>query len=265
MTDPQPVTYEVVDGVATITLNRPDAMNSLDIATKESLRDLVVQAGEDEAVRCVVLTGTGRAFCVGQDLKEHIALLESGSSEELFTTVERHYNPTVTALATMPKPVIAAVNGVAAGAGASLAFACDLRIVAESGGFNLAFPGVALSCDTGASWTLPRLVGRAKAIELLYFPSTIGSADALELGLATRVVPDEELGAEVAALAGRLAAGPTLSYASIRQSVNYASSHDFASSLAFEGEKMNLTGASADHRRAVDAFLAKEKPSFEGR
>ena len=265
MTDPQPVTYDVVEGVATLTLNRPDAMNSLDIATKEALRDLVVQAGEDDAVRCVVLTGTGRAFCVGQDLKEHIALLESGSSEELFTTVEKHYNPTVTALATMPKPVIAAVNGVAAGAGASLAFACDLRIVAESGGFNLAFPGVALSCDTGASWTLPRLVGRAKAIELLYFPSTISSAKALELGLATSVVPDADLVAEVGVLAAKLAAGPTLSYASMRQSVNFASTHDLPESLAFEAEKMNFTGASQDHRDAVTAFVTKQKPAFHAR
>jgi 2-(1,2-epoxy-1,2-dihydrophenyl)acetyl-CoA isomerase len=261
----QPVTSETTDGVATITLSRPDAMNSLDIATKEALLEAVTSAAEDTGVRCVVLTGSGRAFCVGQDLKEHVQLLESGSSDELFTTVEKHYNPIVTALATMPKPVIAAVNGVAAGAGASLAFACDLRILAASAGFNLAFPGVALSCDTGASWTLPRLVGRAKALELLYFPSTIPATDALELGLATRVVPDEEFAAEVTALATKLAAGPTLSYASIRQSVNFSSTHDFASSLAFEGEKMNFTGASADHRRAVDAFLAKEKPTFEGR
>lgn len=264
MTD-SPVTYDLVEGVATITLNRPEAMNSLDIATKEALRDAVTAAADDAAVRCVVLTGSGRAFCVGQDLKEHVQLLESGSSDELFTTVERHYNPIVTALATMPKPVIAAVNGVAAGAGASLAFACDLRIVAESAGFNLAFPGVALSCDTGASWTLPRLVGRARAIELLYFPSTIPSARALELGLATSVVPDDQLGAEVGTLAARLAAGPTLSYASMRQSVNFSSSHDFAESLAFEAGRMNLTGASEDHRNAVTAFVAKEKPTFHGR
>jgi 2-(1,2-epoxy-1,2-dihydrophenyl)acetyl-CoA isomerase len=265
MTDPQPVTYEIVEGVATITLNRPDAMNSLDIATKELLRDTVLEAAEDTAVRCVVLTGTGRAFCVGQDLKEHVQLLESGSSEQLFTTVEKHYNPTVTALATMAKPVIAAVNGVAAGAGASLAFACDLRIVAQSAGFNLAFPGVALSCDTGASWTLPRLVGRAKAIELLYFPSTIKADKALELGLATSVVPDEELLAEVATLAAKLASGPTLSYASMRQSVNYSSTHDLVDSLTFEMDKMNLTGASEDHRNAVSAFVAKQKPTFHGR
>jgi len=260
-----PVTYTIADGVGTITLNRPEGMNGLNLATKEALLEAVTSAAADETVRCVVLTGTGRAFCVGQDLKEHVELLNSGSTDALFTTVEKHYNPIVTAIAEMPKPVIAALNGVAAGAGASLAFACDLRIMAASAGFNLAFPGVALSCDTGASWTLPRLVGRAKAIELLYFPSTISADDALALGLATRVVADEDLVAEVTTLATRLASGPTLSYASIRQSVNYASSHDFASSLAFEGEKMNFTGASADHRRAVDAFLAKEKPSFEGR
>jgi 2-(1,2-epoxy-1,2-dihydrophenyl)acetyl-CoA isomerase len=264
MTD-SPVTYDLVEGVATITLNRPDAMNSLDIATKEALRDVATEAAEDPSVRCVVLTGTGRAFCVGQDLKEHIQLLESGSSDELFTTVERHYNPTVTALATMPKPVIAAVNGVAAGAGASLAFACDLRVLAESAGFNLAFPGVALSCDTGASWTLPRLVGRAKALELLYFPSTIPAEKALELGLATSVVPDDQLATEVATLAAKLAAGPTLSYASMRQSVNWSSTHDLEESLAFEADKMNFTGASEDHHNAVSAFVAKEKPTFHGR
>src|SRR4051794_37362746 len=187
------VRYDVAEGVATITLDRPEAMNSLNTATKVALREAVTSAAADEAVRCVVLTGTGRAFCVGQDLKEHVELLNSGSTEALFTTVEKHYNPIVTAIAEMPKPVIAALNGVAAGAGASLAFACDLRIMAASAGFNLAFPGVALSCDTGASWTLPRLVGRAKAIELLYFPSTIAADDALALGLATRVVPDADL------------------------------------------------------------------------
>ncbi len=260
-----PVTTEVSDGVATITLSRPEAMNSLNVATKEALLAAVTAAAEDSAVRCVVLTGSGRAFCVGQDLKEHVELLNSGSSDELFTTVEKHYNPIVSTLAGMSKPVIAAVNGVAAGAGASLAFACDLRILGESAGFNLAFPGVALSCDTGASWTLPRLVGRAKALELLYFPSTLSSAESLELGLATRVVPDADLATEVGTLAAKLAAGPTLSYASIRQSVNFSATHDFAESLAFEGSRMNFTGASEDHRRAVDAFLAKEKPRFEGK
>ena len=144
-------------------------------------------------MRCVVLTGSGRAFCVGQDLKEHVQLLQGGASDTLFSTVDEHYNPIVSALASMPKPVVAAVNGVAAGAGASLAFACDLRLLADTAGFNLAFAGVALSCDTGCSYHLQRLVGRAKAIELLYFPRTVSAEESLELGLATQVVPAEEL------------------------------------------------------------------------
>jgi 2-(1,2-epoxy-1,2-dihydrophenyl)acetyl-CoA isomerase len=264
MTD-QPVTYAVSEGVATITLDRPDAMNSLDVATKVALLDAVTRAADDEAVRCVVLTGSGRAFCVGQDLKEHIEILDSSSSDELFRTVPEHYNPTVKALATMNKPVVAAVNGVAAGAGASLAFACDFRILSESAGFNLAFTGVALSCDTGASWTLPRLVGRAKALELLYFPRTIPAQESLELGLATKVVPSDELQDEVAVLAQRLAAGPTVAFGAVRRSVAFSAGHDFESSLDFEGQMMALTGGTKDHANAVSAFVQKEKPVFEGR
>ena len=261
----QPVTYVVADGIATITLNRPDAMNSLNVAAKLALRDAVTAAAEDPAVRCVVLTGSGRAFCVGQDLKEHIQILQSRSSDELFTTVPEHYNPIVTALATMPKPVIAAVNGVAAGAGASLAFACDFRILADTAGFNTAFTGIALSCDTGSSWTLPRLVGRAKALELLYFPRTVDAAESQTLGLATKVVPGAELQREVTELARRLADGPTVAFGAVRRSVAFSAGHDFESSLAFEGTMMALTGASQDHQQAVASFVAKEKPSFEGR
>lgn len=260
-----PVLVDVADGVATITLNRPDAMNSLDIATKEALLAAVRQVAEDPAARCVVLTGSGRAFCVGQDLKQHIELLRTGDSDALFTTVDAHYNPIVTTLATMEKPVIAAVNGVAAGAGASLAFACDLRIVVEEAGFNLAFAGVALSCDTGSSWTLPRLVGPTKAMDLLYFPRTVSAAEALELGIATRVVSADEFGTTVADLAGRLAAGPTVAYAAMRSSVAYAAEHPFTEALAFESTMMARTGATEDHRAAVAAFVAKEKPRFEGR
>ena len=265
MSDTGQVLYDVADGVGTITLNRPEAMNSLDIATKVLLRETVQAAAEDAAVRCVVLTGTGRAFCTGQDLKEHIQILESGSSEQLFTTVDDHYNPIVGALDAMEKPVIAAVNGVAAGAGASLAFACDLRVVADTAGFNGAFANVALSCDTGSSYTLQRLVGRAKALELLYFPRTVKADEALELGLANQVVPADDLAGVVADLAGRLAAGPTVALASIRRSVAYAAAHTFAESLELESAMMQKTGATEDHRAAVAAFVAKEKPVFHAR
>ena len=250
--------------VATIRLNRPEAMNSLDVATKESLRDAVREVGEDASVRCVVLTGSGRAFCVGQDLKEHVGLLAEGA-DALFRTVPEHYNPTVLALATMPKPVIASVNGVAAGAGASLAFAADYRLVADTAGFNLAFAGIGLSCDTGISWTLPRLVGRGKAIELLFEPRTIRADEALELGLATRVVPADELDAAVHELASRLAQGPTQAYAAIRRSVEFSATHALPESLAHEAEMMTLTGSTQDHKDAVDAFVNKQKPVFHGR
>ena len=260
-----PVLLHVQDGVATITLNRPDAMNGLDVATKDLLRETVEQVAADPAVRCVVLTGSGRAFCVGQDLKEHLAGLKGESDVPLSETVERHYNPIVTAIATMPKPVIAAVNGVAAGAGASLAFAADFRILVDSAGYNTSFAGVALSCDTGSSWTLPRMVGRAKAMELLYFPRTVDAQEALELGLATQVVTAEEFPNAVGELAARLASGPTVAFGSIRQAVAHSASHSLEESLAFEADKMALTGGTEDHLAAVDAFVAKEKPVFHGR
>lgn len=263
-TDPAaPVLLQTDGGVATIRFNRPEAMNSLDLATKESLLAALRQVAEDDAVRVVVLTGTGRAFCVGQDLKEHIGLL-ARDAQEMSTTVVDHYNPAVTLVATMNKPVIAALNGVAAGAGASLAFAADFRILSADAGFNLAFTGIGLSCDTGASWTLPRLVGPARAKELMLLGGTIDAARAEQLGLASSVVDAAEFDSTVAELAGRLAAGPTLAYGSVRRAVHFAAGHDFADSLAHEAELMALTGRSADHRLAVDAFLAKQKPEFTG-
>ncbi len=260
-----PVLLDLAGGVATITLNRPEAMNSLDVATKELLLETVRAVAADPAARCVVITGTGRAFCTGQDLKEHVRLLESGADDKLFGTVEAHYNPIVAALAGMEKPVIAAVNGVAAGAGASLAFACDLRVVADTAGFNLAFAGVALSCDTGASYHLPLLVGRARAMDLLYFPRTVPAHEALEIGLATSVVAADDLAGTVAGLAARLATGPTVALGAMRAAVTYAAGHSLEEALVFESAMMTRTGATADHRAAVSAFLAKQRPDFEGR
>lgn len=258
------VRYDVEGGVGTITLNRPDAMNALSVATKDELKEAVLAAGSDDSVRAVVLTGTGRAFCVGQDLKEHIALIAT-DPEKVWNTVPLHYNPIATALATMPKPVIAAVNGVAAGAGASFAFACDFRLVADTAGFNLAFAGIALSCDSGSSFWLPRLVGPTKATELLMLPRTISAAESLDLGIATSVVPSDSLAAQAAELAATLAAGPTLAYASIKASLLHAQTHSLDEALTFEAAKMALTGASEDHRGAVDAFVSKQKPVFTGR
>ncbi len=258
-----PVSYDVVDGVATIALTRPEAMNSLTTAAKVALRNAVHAAAADSAVRAVVLTGSRGVFCVGQDLREHVDGLESGQAQ-LWSTIPEHFAPIATALCTMPKPVVAAVNGVAAGAGASIAFACDFRLVAESAGFNTAFAGIGLSCDTGASYTLPRLVGHARAVELLMLPRTLTAAEALEIGLATQVVPDAELPDAVAAFAARLACGPTMAYAAIKRSVAFGATHDLAETMAHEAQMMALTGATQDHADAVAAFFAKERPVFSG-
>jgi 2-(1,2-epoxy-1,2-dihydrophenyl)acetyl-CoA isomerase len=259
------VQYDLSEGVATVTLNRPDAMNALNTELKVALRDTLAAAAEDDAVRAVLLTGTGRAFCVGQDLAEHAQNLR-GDLDAVWSTVPEHYTPIATTLATMPKPVVAAVNGVAAGAGAAFAFACDFRVVADTASFTMAFSAVGLAADSGSSWTLPRLVGMAKAKELLLLqPSKITSAQALELGLATEVVPAEEVPARARELAVRLAAGPTVAYGAIRRSLAYSAGHDIDASLDFERQMMELTGSTTDHRRAVAAFLGKETPTFEGR
>ncbi|MGI5252301.1 enoyl-CoA hydratase/isomerase family protein [Actinacidiphila glaucinigra] len=259
------VLYEVSDGLATITLNRPEVMNSLNVDTKVALRDALQAAGADPAVRAVLLTANGTAFCVGQDLKEHVGFLQEEGGGPAMSTVREHYNPIVTAIATMPKPVVAGVNGVAAGAGAGFAFACDYRVVADTAAFNTSFVGVALTADSGASWTLPRLVGRSRAADLLLFPRTIGAQEAYELGIANRLVPADELAAEAASVARRLAEGPTVAYAAIKASLAYAEGHSLADTLAKEDELQTAAGASEDHRIAVEAFLKKEKPRFLGR
>jgi 2-(1,2-epoxy-1,2-dihydrophenyl)acetyl-CoA isomerase len=258
----------VTDAVATITLNRPDTMNALNTAMKEKFRERVRQAAEDPGVRAVVLTGSGRAFCAGQDLKEHSEMLDQASQHQegrlLGDTIHDHYNPTVHALLTMPKPVVAAVNGLAIGAGMSFACACDLRTVAESAAFNVAFASVGLSCDTGMSWTLPRLVGWGKARELLLFPRKITAAEALELGLATEVVPDSELASRTQQLATELANGPTVAYGAIKSALAVSASASLDEALKHEGVMMMRAGQTSDHREAVRAFVAKQKPEFHG-
>ncbi|WP_329455806.1 enoyl-CoA hydratase/isomerase family protein [Streptomyces sp. NBC_01497] len=263
------VLYEVGDGLATITINRPEAMNAMDVATKVALRDALRDAGEDTAVRAVLLTATGdRAFCVGQDLKEHTALLaqdrDSGTTATM-STVREHYNPITHAITTMPKPVVAGVNGVAAGAGMGFALASDYRIVADTASFNTSFTGVALTADSGLSWTLPRMIGQGRAADLLLFPRTVKAQEAYELGLVNRLVPAADLAREAAAVARALAAGPTVAYAAVKESLAFACEHSLDEALAKEDELQTRAGSSEDHTIAVEAFLAKRKPQYLGR
>ena len=252
------------DGVATLTMNRPESMNSLSVRLKEALLDAVRDVAADPAVRAVVLTGTGRGFCVGQDLREHVALLEANDPSPL-ETVTRHYNPLVLALAGMPKPTIAAVNGMAAGAGAGLAFACDFRIASNRAGFLLAFANVGLTLDSGVSWTLPRLVGQARATALALLAEPIAADAALEMGLVNAVAEPDHVLPSAQELAARLAAGPTAAYAAIKESIAFAASSTLEDALAKEGELQRAMGQTADHRAATAAFVNKQKPVFEGR
>lgn len=261
---PDVLSYAVTDAVATVTLNRPDAMNALTTELKVALLETLRQAASDEEVRAVVLTGTGRAFCVGQDLAEHAHNLEH-DLDAVWLTVPEHYSPITTLLATMPKPVIAAMNGTAAGAGAAFAFACDFRILADTARITMAFPGIGLSADSGSSWSLPRLVGTAKAKELLMLSPTLTAAEALTLGLVTEVVPAGEVPDRAGAMAARLAAGPTVAYGAIRRSMAHSAGHGLQAALDFEGQMMSLTGTTEDHLGAVRSFLAKKTPTFEGR
>ena len=257
------VLFEVGDSVATITLNRPAAKNALTTDMKVALLEALGRAGSDPGIRSVILTGAGQAFCAGQDLREHAELLAGGGSP--LDTVRQHYNPIVSSIATMPKPVIAALDGVAAGAGAAFAFACDFRLATRRASLMMAFARVGLSADSGASWTLQRLVGLARAAELLMLAEPVSAEQALALGLLTRLVDDDALAAQARDLAGRLAAGPTAAYGAIKESLLFAAGHGLAAALDKEAELQVGLGATLDHEAATAAFIRKEKPVFRRR
>jgi len=253
------------DAVVTLTLNRPEAMNALDVPLKEALREALASLETDRSCRAIVLAGAGRAFCAGQDLREHVSVLDSGHSDPL-DTVRRHYNPIASRLGSMPKPVVAAVGGMAVGAGAGLALLADFRIGGPKTTFLMAFANVGLAADTGISWSLPRLVGHAKAIELLMLAEPVRTEEALRLGLLTRAVEtDDEVLPAAQELAARLAAGPTVAYGAMKRQLSIGDAGTLADALSAEAQAQAIAGATADHRNATAAFVAKEKPTFEGR
>ena len=257
------VLYDVDGAVATVTINRPAARNALTAEAKAGLLAALQTAGVDTQIRAVILTGAGAEGTAGQDLREHAELLDAGAAVAL-DTVRMHYNPIIEAIAGMPKPVVAALPGVAAGAGAGLAFAADFRIAAERVTLLLAFARVGLGADSGTSWTLQRLLGPAKAAELLMLAEPVDALTALDLGLLTSVVPDEELPAAAAAFAGRLAAGPTLAYAAIKEGIRFAAAHSLSDALAKEAELQRRLGETSDHQAATRAFVARQEPTYHG-
>lgn len=250
-----------VDGpVATLTLDRPEALNALTVPLKVALRDALQSLARDRAVRVVILTGAGRAFCAGQDLAER----EGPDAAPLDEEVRERYNPIIRALRSMGQPVIAAVNGVAAGAGASLAFACDLRIAAEEARFVLAFGRIGLVPDSGATWFLPRIVGPAKAAELALVGDPVDAAEALRLGLVSKVVPGDQLMTEARASADRLAEGAPLALSLTKAALERSMTIDLDDALDGEAKLQGIAGASADHAEGLAAFREKRPPRFTG-
>lgn len=250
-----------VDGpVATLTLDRPESLNALTVPVKLALRAALEGLAADPAVRAVILTGAGRAFCAGQDLAER----DSPDAAPLDVEVRERYNPIVRAIRSMGQPVIAAVNGVAAGAGASLAFACDLRIAAEEARFILAFGRIGLVPDSGATWFLPRLVGPARAAELALAGETLDAQEALRLGVVSRVVPGDQLMREARTLAGRLADGAPLALALTKEALARAETITLDEALEGEAKLQGIAGASADHAEGLAAFREKRPPRFQG-
>jgi len=251
---------EVADSVAVLTLDRPAALNSLTVPLKEELLATFRRLGRDREVRAIVLTGAGRAFCAGQDLLER---LEPGAAP-LEIELRERYNPLILAMRTIEKPIIGAINGVAAGAGASLAFACDLRIASESASFVLAFGQVGLVPDSGATWFLPRLVGLAKATEIALVGEAVSATDAERLGFVARVVPGESLMAESLALATRLVAAAPRALALTKRALNRSWDAPLEASLDYEAYLQGIAGSTNDHREGLAAFVEKRPPKFRG-
>jgi 2-(1,2-epoxy-1,2-dihydrophenyl)acetyl-CoA isomerase len=255
----QTIRHAVAEGVATITLNRPESLNALNATMRQELLAALKTAGRDEATRCVILTGEGRGFCSGADLR-------GGEGERQFRRVlTTEYNPLVSAIRDLPKPVIAAVNGVAAGAGVSLALACDLVVAAQEARFIGAFVKIGLVPDSGLTRTLVRALGRHQAAQLIFTGEPLTARGAADAGLVVAVVPGAELAAAAGELAGRLAAGPTKAIGYAKRAMNHAEQADLGASLAYEAALQELAGRTADHAEGVAAFGEKREPRFGGR
>lgn len=248
------------DGVLTLTLNRPEALNSFTVEMKEALLTSLKEAARDKEVRAIVLTGAGRAFSAGQDLKER----QGPGVADLGTELRLRYNPIILAMRRLEKPIIGAINGVAAGAGMSIALACDIVIAAENATFIEAFSRVGLVPDTGSTWFLPRLVGSHRAAEMMFTADPVDAAMAERIGLINRVVPADKLMDEARVLAARLAKAAPIALALAKRAINRAFEMRLDEALDYEAQLQSVAGRSNDHKEGVAAFVEKRAPNFRG-
>jgi 2-(1,2-epoxy-1,2-dihydrophenyl)acetyl-CoA isomerase len=258
------ILFSIADGAARLTLNRPDRLNSFTVQMHGELHAALDEIEADKSVRTLLITGAGRGFCAGQDLSDR-AVTPGGEAPDLGESVEKRYNPLIRRLTSLPMPVVCAVNGVAAGAGASLAFACDIVLAAKSAKFIMSFANIGLVPDSGSSWVLARLVGQARALGLALTGDPVSAEVAADWGLIWKCVDDEKLAEDADALATKFANAPTRGLAETKKLIRTAFTRPLDEQLDLERDRMRELGRSEDYREGVDAFLNKRKPSFKGR
>ncbi|MNZ66472.1 1,2-epoxyphenylacetyl-CoA isomerase [compost metagenome] len=258
------ILFTIEQGVASLTLNRPDQLNSFNAAMHKEVREALKQVRQNAEVRCLLITGAGRGFCAGQDLGDR-NVAPGTAAPDLGESIEKNYNPLIRALRDLPMPVICAVNGVAAGAGANIALACDITLAAKSASFIQAFCKIGLVPDSGGTWTLPRAVGMARAKALALLGDRLSAEQAEQWGMIWRCVDDAALQDEALKLARQLATQPTYGLALIKRALNASASNSFDEQLDLERDLQRLAGRSEDYREGVSAFMAKRTPEFKGR
>jgi 2-(1,2-epoxy-1,2-dihydrophenyl)acetyl-CoA isomerase len=263
MAEPSSVLFEVQDGYAVVTLNRPDRLNSFNPEMHEHLRAALMEVKRRDDVRALLLTGAGRGFCAGQDLSDRV--VQAGAEPlDLGYTLSTYYNPLVRSLRELHKPIVCAVNGVAAGAGANIALACDIVLAARSATFIQAFCKIGLVPDSGGTYFLPRLVGTARAMGLALLGDKLGAEDAERWGLIWKCVEDAKLMDEARAIAAQLAVGPTKGLAEIKRAIYASPDNTLDAQLDLERDLQRELGRSGDYREGVAAFMAKRAPRFKG-
>lgn len=263
MPDFQNIEFSVDQGVAKLVWNRPDKLNSFNTDMHAEVGEALKMLRKDKSARCLLISGNGRGFCAGQDLSDR-AVAGDGEAPDLSASIEMHYNPLIRTITALPMPVICAVNGVAAGAGANIAFACDIVLAAQSASFIQSFSKIGLVPDSGGTWMLPRLVGRARAMALSMLGDKISAGQAQEWGLIWRCVEDEQLQDEANRLAAHLATQPTLGLSYIKKAINASENNTLDQQLDLERDLQGLAGRSEDYREGVSAFMQKRKPAFKG-
>jgi len=258
------IEFSVADGVATLTLNRPDTLNSFNDEMHAEVRDALEKVKTDDNVRCLLLTGNGRGFCAGQDLSDR-RMMPGEQAPDLGSTLESNYNPLIRTLRDLDLPVVCAVNGVAAGAGANIALACDIVLAGRSVKFIQAFCKVGLIPDSGGTWTLPRLVGKARAMGLSMLGNAVTAEQAEKWGMIWKCVDDDALAEEASSLARNLAQQPTTGLALMKKAINQAFSNTLDEHLDLERDYQQMAGRTDDYREGVSAFLEKRQAEFKGK